>query len=97
MTPFCFKKREELTILIDYYEDRISGTQAISLLNETVRRGIRLGETRPVAVRPTYSEGKRSVARARGLKGAEVRWKSKGAFSSGTLRPRRVEHYLGRQ
>ena len=77
MVPFCFKKNEELKVLIDYYEDDITGTEAISSINEMVRRKIRLGAVRTVGVLPTYSEGKHSVARARGIRAAEVRWERK--------------------
>jgi hypothetical protein len=44
MSPFCFKKEPELTILKDYYENRIHGTEAISRINAMVISGIRLGE-----------------------------------------------------
>jgi len=77
MAPFCYKKKEELEILIDYYEDTITGTEAISAINETVRRRIRLGGIRKVGSLPTYSEGKRSVARARGIRAAQARWNLK--------------------
>lgn len=74
MVPFCFKKKEELKILIDYYEDRVTGTEAVSNINEMVRRRIRLGGLRTVRIASKYSEGKHSVARARGIRAAEVRW-----------------------
>jgi hypothetical protein len=74
MLPFCFKKEPELTILKDYYENNIDGTEAISRINAMVTCGIRLGKIRPSIVLPKYSEGKLRVARARGLKSAEARW-----------------------
>jgi hypothetical protein len=55
----CFKKREELRIVIDYYEDKITGTQAISRINEQVRL--------------SYHEGIRTSAKARGKRAAETR------------------------
>jgi hypothetical protein len=75
MSPFCFKKEPELTILKDYYENKINGTEAISRINEMVVSGIRLGKIRPSIVLPKYAEGKLMVARARGLKAAEARWR----------------------
>jgi len=72
MSPYCFKKYEELRIVIDYYENRITGTEAILRLNELVRQGIRLGKIRTPPRLPKYNVGKYMVARARGLKGAQV-------------------------
>jgi hypothetical protein len=75
MLPLCFKKELELTILKDYYENKINGTEAISRINEMVVSGIRLGKIRPSIVLPKYAEGKYTVARTRGLKAAEARWR----------------------
>jgi hypothetical protein len=83
MIPFCSKKKEELRILRDYYEDGITGTEAVSGINEMVRLGVRLGSIRVVPVLPRYSEGKRIVARARGHRAAEVRWERKHDTSGG--------------
>jgi hypothetical protein len=66
MEKFCFKKRKELRILIDYYEDRITGTAALLGLNQLVVQRVRLGRIRPLKSLPRYSEGKHNVARARG-------------------------------
>jgi hypothetical protein len=73
LAPFCFKKKEELTIVTDYYENRIDGTQALSRMNGAVIRGTRVGKMRTLILLPTYAEGKLSVARARGMKSAEAR------------------------
>ena len=73
MMPFCSKKHDELRTLVDYYEDRITGTEALSQINEAVLSGVRLGRIRRVSVLPTYREGKHRVARARGNKAAEPR------------------------
>ena len=73
LVPFCSKKNSELRTLIEYYEDRITGTEAIAKINEAVRRGVRLGVVRPLTVLPSYNEGKHIVARARGMRAAEVR------------------------
>jgi hypothetical protein len=83
MEPYCFKKREELRILVDYYESKISGTQAILLINDAVHNGVRLGRIRETKVLPLYSEGKRSIARARGIRAAEVRWERQKAVPRG--------------
>lgn len=73
MVSVCFKKRRELQIVIDYYENGITGTAALSGLNELVRAKVRLGKIRPLISLPKYSEGMRGVARSRGLKSAEAR------------------------
>jgi hypothetical protein len=73
LEKFCFKKRKGLRILIDYYEDRITGTEALAGINQMVVQIVRLGKIRPLKSLPRYSEGKHNVARARGLKAAELR------------------------
>jgi hypothetical protein len=72
LVGFCFKKRKELEAVISYYENRISGSAVLSIFNEQVRRGIRLGKIRPLTPLPRYRDGLYEVARARGLKGAEA-------------------------
>jgi hypothetical protein len=73
MSPFCFKKQPELTILREYYENKITGTEAISRINAVVIAGVRLGKIRPSVVLPEYAEGKHMVAKARGLKSSMVK------------------------
>ena len=68
LVPFCFKKNKELRIVIDYYEDRINGTEALLELNELVRQRLRLGKVRIPIPLPTYHAGKHQVARMRVLK-----------------------------
>ncbi len=73
LAPFCFKKKEELMMVTDYYENRIDGTEALSRMNDAVVRGTRVGKMKPLIELPKYAEGKLSVARARGMKSAEAR------------------------
>jgi hypothetical protein len=73
LAPFCFKKNKELRIVMDYYEDRIDGTQAIQGLNEMVRQGIRLGKVRKPITLPKYDEGKHQIAKTRGLDSVRAR------------------------
>jgi hypothetical protein len=54
-----FKKRKELEFMLDYFNGKISGDDVISMLNEEVRSGIRLGKLRVLKVPYTYFEGKR--------------------------------------
>lgn len=72
MIGFCSKKHKELELVTAYYEDRITGTTAISEINNLVRQRIRLGKIRVLKPLPTCSEGKHNVARARGLRRWEL-------------------------
>jgi len=75
MAPYCFKKNKELKIVIDYYENRITGTEAISQINLAVRQKLRGGVVRKVAELSTYVEAKHKIARDRGMKAAEAKRK----------------------
>jgi hypothetical protein len=59
MLPYCAKKAEDLKIMIDYVEGRITGNQAIARLNEEVRIGRRSGFTRELNLPYNRSEGLR--------------------------------------
>jgi hypothetical protein len=61
LLPHCFKKGLELSLVIDYYENRISGTEAIEGFNSAVRRAIRAGKIRDLQMPKRYAEGKREV------------------------------------
>jgi hypothetical protein len=84
MLRFCFKKYDELRILIEYYEERMTGTEVVIKINNAVRSGVRTGCIRKLVTRPKYREGKHIIARARGIRSAEVRRQSR-AKSVGTL------------
>jgi hypothetical protein len=81
LAPFCFKKKAELMTVMDYYENRIDGKEALSRMNEAVVRGTRVGKIRALAVLPKYVEGKFNVAHARGMKSAEARKRSRALQS----------------
>jgi len=66
MHRFSFKKKAELRLVIDYYEDRINGTEAIEGFNASVRMGVRTGKIRALQVPLKYKEGKREIAVRRG-------------------------------
>jgi hypothetical protein len=55
--PFCFKKREELRALLGYYEDKMTGNQALAIINKQIRRGYRLGRPFPYRLPFTHSIG----------------------------------------
>ena len=57
MLPFCLKKAEDLKILVDYLEGRITGNQAIERYNEEVRIGRRSGYVRDSVLPYTRAEG----------------------------------------
>ena len=59
MLPYCVKKAEDLRIMIDYMEGRITGSQAIERLNEEVRIGRRSGIIRTAILPNTRGQGLR--------------------------------------
>jgi hypothetical protein len=59
MLPFCVKKAEDLRILIDYLEGRITGSQAIERFNREVETGRRSGYIREANLPYTRGEGLR--------------------------------------
>jgi hypothetical protein len=59
MLPYCVKKAEDLRILIDYLEGRISGNQAVERYNQEVRTGRRSGFIREMMLPYTRHEGLR--------------------------------------
>jgi hypothetical protein len=59
MLPYCLKKNEDLRIMIDYMEGRLTGNQAIEKFNEEVRIGRRSGFMRDLSLPQTREEGLR--------------------------------------
>jgi len=75
MLPHVFKKRTELQAVLDYYDNRITGTQLIEVMNRSVRIRNRTGKIRMADVPFTREEGqeldkveKGNNAREMGLK-----------------------------
>lgn len=58
-----FKKRRELQLLLDYYSDKVTGTEVLEGFNSEVRHGVRIGKIRRTELPYTHSEG---LVRARG-------------------------------
>jgi len=59
MLPFCVKKAEDLRIMVDYLEDRITGNQAIGRYNREVGIGRRSGYIRRLCLPLTREQGVR--------------------------------------
>jgi hypothetical protein len=59
MLPHCVKKAEDLRIMIDYLEGRVTGNQAIERLNAEVRIGRRSGYIREPTLPYTRVDGLR--------------------------------------
>lgn len=59
MLPFCVKKAEDLRILVEYLEGRLSGNEAIERFNEEVRVGRRSGFVRELTLPYTRADGLR--------------------------------------
>ena len=57
MEPHLFKKREEVRAILDYYDNKITGTQLAEAFNESVRAGNRTGKIRSADVPYTRQEG----------------------------------------
>jgi hypothetical protein len=57
MLPHTFKKREELQAILDYFGNRITGTQLIGAMNRSVRLGNRTGKIRIADVPFTREQG----------------------------------------
>ena len=71
MFPHCYKKRFELSLVIDYYENKISGTEAIVGFNSAVKSAIRTGKIRNLEIPEKFEEGKKE-ARARTVRGRKL-------------------------
>ena len=73
MLPYLFKKKDEVKAVIDYLDSRITGSNFVEVLNESVRIGNRVGKIRIVDMPYTREEGqaiwekKRTGARARSM------------------------------
>jgi hypothetical protein len=59
MLPYCVKKAEDLEIMIEYLEGKITGNQAIERFNEEVRIGRRSGFIRNLSLPYLRKEGLR--------------------------------------
>ena len=71
MLPHCVKKAEDLRIVVDYLEGRITGSEAIERFNEEVRVGRRSGFTRTPILPNTREEGVR-IAKLENAKAARA-------------------------
>jgi len=80
-----FKKKKELQLLLDYYSDRITGTEVLQGFNSEVQLGVRVGKIRKAEMPCTHSEG---LARARQASNFEQ--KVLNAVEGGQL----IEEYL---
>jgi len=67
-----YKKEKEIRLLLDYYENRITGNEVAEALNEEVTKGVRIGKIRRIDIPFTHSQGleqrmKASVSATRAL------------------------------
>lgn len=58
-TRCLFKKREELQIMLAYFDGKVTGDQVIEFLNQEVRDGARVGKLRTTRLPFTYIVGRR--------------------------------------
>ncbi|MDE1852248.1 MAG: hypothetical protein KGI38_00705 [Thaumarchaeota archaeon] len=52
-----YKKKRELQLLVDYYSDKVSGTEVLEAFNSEARLRIRVGKIRSTDMPYTHSEG----------------------------------------
>jgi hypothetical protein len=57
MWPHCSKKRAEVKTFIDYLQNRITGSDFVQVLNESVRSGNRTGKIRTASIPYTREQG----------------------------------------
>lgn len=57
MWPYCSKKREEVKAVLDYLDNRTTGSQLAEVFNASVRMGNRTGKIRVVDMPYTREEG----------------------------------------
>jgi hypothetical protein len=67
MAPLAFKKRKELQVLIDYYHNKITGDEAVKVINEQVLSRCRSGRLLEVQLPHTHKDGKRLARRRSNL------------------------------
>ncbi len=56
-----YKKKRELLLLIDYYSDKVRGTEVLEAFNTEVRLGIRVGKIRKTGLPYTHTGGVKGV------------------------------------
>jgi len=64
LVRFCTKKREELEAVLDYFSDRITGDEFVSVINELVKKGERTRKMREGGPPFTHEEGRELPALA---------------------------------
>jgi len=57
MWPYCSKKSGEVKAVLDYLDNKITGSQLVEVFNESVRMGNRTGKIRVVDMPYTKEEG----------------------------------------
>lgn len=71
----CFKKLRELSAVVDYFGDKLTGDQTVKIFNGCVRNGTRSGFERESKLPLTYFEARRLQADLAGRGAASVRLK----------------------
>ncbi len=57
MLPYIYKKKDEVEAVLDYLDNRITGSEFVEVLNESVRIGNRVGKVKTVDMPHTREEG----------------------------------------
>lgn len=82
MLPYLNKKREDVKVMLDYLDNRITGEEAIERLNDLVIQGRRSGKITQVHMPYTLSEGRRhneilGAERLRDLRASQIPYQLK--------------------
>ena len=95
MLRFTVKKHLELQVVIDYLEDRITGNDAIKIINQEVKNGRRRGKIRDEELPFTRTEGLRlaQLENARYARAAHA--VNVGRDTQESIRNDHEEHKLG--
>jgi hypothetical protein len=69
---YTLKKRVELQVGLDYYADKITGNEAVALLNEQIERGFRSANQLSASLPLTHTEAVRRARRRSNLTDDQV-------------------------
>ncbi len=73
MLPHCFKKKDELALVVNYLEDRVTGNEVLLTFNKRTLLGYRKGKVHRLTIPYLHSEGVAKAMRENAAKGAKAR------------------------
>ena len=97
MYPFADKKKQELKVILDYYQDRITGNQAFARMNRFVRIGERTGKIRKATLPSRLSVGLAEASEATAESLREVAISRKLNVPLGLQRKIKKDYFTGKE